>query len=68
MNGIIVIDGSWDSTLIDEPVELIVENGIVIDVKGGSLAATIRQSYGEVAKKLKAKDRKAGRSLSSDLE
>jgi leucyl aminopeptidase (aminopeptidase T) len=28
-------------------------------VKGGSLAATIRQSYGEVAKKLKAKDRES---------
>ena len=59
MNGTIVIDGSWDSTLIDEPVELIVENGTVIDVKGGSLAANIRQSYGEVAKKLKAKDRES---------
>ena len=59
MNGTIVIDGSWESTLIDEPVELIVENGTVIDVKGGSLAATIRQSYGEVAKKLKAKDRES---------
>jgi len=59
MNGTIVIDGSWDSTLIDEPVELIVEDGTVVDVKGGSLAATIRQSYGEVAKKLKAKDRES---------
>ncbi len=59
MNGMIVIDGSWDSTLIDEPVELIIEDGTVIDVKGGSLAATIRQSYGEVAKKLKAKDRES---------
>ena len=53
MNGTIVIDGSWDSTLIDEPVEFIVEDGTVVDVKGGTLAATIRQSYGEVAKKLK---------------
>ena len=59
MNGTIVIDGSWDSTLIDEPVEFIVEDGTVIDVKGGSLAATIRQSYGEVAKKLKTKDRES---------
>ena len=59
MNGTIVIDGSWDSTLIDEPVELIVEDGTVVDVKGGSLAATIRQSYGEVAKNLKAKDRES---------
>ena len=59
MNGTIVIDGSWDSTLIDEPVEFIVEDGTVIDAKGGSLAATIRQSYGEVAKKLKTKDRES---------
>ena len=59
MNGTIVIDGSWDSTLIDEPVEFIVEDGTVVDVKGGGLAATIRQSYGEVAKKLKAKDRES---------
>ena len=59
MNGTIVIDGSWDSTLIDEPVEFIVEDGTVVDVKGGSLAATIRQSYGEVAKKLKTKDRES---------
>ena len=59
MNGTIVIDGSWDSTLIEEPVEFIVEDGTVIDVKGGSLAATIRQSYGEVAKKLKTKDRES---------
>ena len=59
MNGTIVIDGSWDSTLIEEPVEFIVEDGTVIDVKGGSLAASIRQSYGEVAKKLKTKDRES---------
>ena len=59
MNGTIVIDGSWDSTLIDEPVEFIVEDGTVVDVKGGTLAATIRQSYGEVAKKLKTKDRES---------
>ena len=59
MNGTIVIDGSWDSTLIDEPVEFIVEDGTVVDVNGGTLAATIRQSYGEVAKKLKAKDRES---------
>ena len=59
MNGTIVIDGSWDSTLIDEPVEFIVEDGTVVDVKGGTLAATIRQSYGEVAKKLKAKDQES---------
>ena len=40
-------------------MEFIVEDGTVVDVKGGTLAATIRQSYGEVAKKLKAKDRES---------
>ena len=40
-------------------MEFIVEDGTVVDVKGGTLAATIRQSYGEVAKKLEAKDRES---------
>ena len=33
MNGVIVIDGTWESTLLEEPLELTVENGIVIDIK-----------------------------------
>ena len=36
MNGTIVIDGTWESTLLDEPLELTIENGIVVDIKGGS--------------------------------
>ena len=56
MNGTIVIDGSWDSTLVDEPVVLQIENGLVVDVKGGTAAAQIRQTFGEAAKRLKAKD------------
>ena len=38
MNGTIVIDGTWESPILDEPLELIVENGIVIDIKGDSTA------------------------------
>ncbi|MDP6869617.1 MAG: aminopeptidase [Candidatus Poseidoniaceae archaeon] len=57
MNGTIVIDGTWESTLLDEPLELTIEKGIVIDIKGDSTAAQIRQQFGEVASKLKSKDR-----------
>ncbi len=56
MNGTIVIDGSWDSDLVDEPVVLQVENGLIVDVKGGTAAAQIRQTFGEAARRLKSKD------------
>ena len=57
MNGTLLINGSWDSSLLDQNIELQIENGIVIDVKGGTIAANIRQEFGEVAKKLRSKDR-----------
>ena len=57
MNGTIVIDGTWESTLLEEPLELIVENGIVIDIKGDATAAQIRQQFGEAASRLRSKDR-----------
>ena len=57
MSGKVVIDGSWDATLLEEQIELEIENGIVIDVKGGTTAANIRQEFGEVARKLRSKDR-----------
>ena len=59
MNGTVVIDGSWESNLVDEPISLIVEDGIVMDVKGGTIAATIRQEFGEAAKRLRTKDRES---------
>ena len=59
MNGTVVIDGSWESNLVDEPISLIVEDGIVMDVKGGTIAATIRQEFGEAAKRLRSKDRES---------
>jgi len=56
MNGTVVIDGSWDSALVDEPVVLQIEDGLVVDVKGGTAAAQIRQAFGEAAKRLRSKD------------
>jgi leucyl aminopeptidase (aminopeptidase T) len=57
MNGTVVIDGSWESNLVDEPITFVIENGMVMDVKGGTIAATIRQEFGEAAKRLRTKDR-----------
>tara|TARA_B100000459_G_C8585051_1_gene205152 strand:+ start:234 stop:1406 length:1173 start_codon:yes stop_codon:yes gene_type:complete len=57
MNGTVVIDGSWESNLVDEPISLIIEDGSVVDVRGGTIAATIRQEFGEAAKRLRSKDR-----------
>ena len=57
MNGTIVFDGTWESTILDEPLEMIVENGIVIDIKGDSTAAQIRQQFGEAASRLRSKER-----------
>ncbi len=56
MNGTVVIDGSWDSALVDEPIVLQIEDGLVVDVKGGTAAAQIRQAFGEAAKRLRSKD------------
>ena len=57
MNGTVVIDGSWEANLVDEPITLVIEEGMVMDVKGGTTAATIRQEFGEAAKRLRAKER-----------
>lgn len=57
MNGTVVIDGSWESNLVDEPITFVIENGMVMDVKGGTIAAAIRQEFGEAAKRLRTKDR-----------
>lgn len=55
MNGRIVIDGSWDATLLEEPIEFVIENGLVIDVLGGPVAANIRQEFGEASSRIKNK-------------
>ena len=57
MNGTIVIDGSWESNLVDEPVTFTIEDGLVIDVKGGAIAASIRQEFGDAARRQNTKYR-----------
>ena len=59
MNGTLIIDGSWDADLLDEPIELKVEDGLVVVVKGGTEAAQIRSAFGEVAAKLKPKEQES---------
>ena len=41
MNGTIVIDGSWEGRMLEEPLTLKVEAGIVTEVSGGEIADEI---------------------------
>ena len=41
MNGTIVIDGSWEGRMLEEPLTLQVEEGIVTEVSGGEIADEI---------------------------
>jgi len=41
MNGTIVIDGSWEGRMLEEPLTLQVEGGIVTEVSGGEIADEI---------------------------
>jgi len=59
MNGKIVIDGSWDSNLLESPLTLHVKDGLVIDVEGGEMAELVRESYEAAAARLKPKDRES---------
>ena len=59
MNGKIVIDGSWDANLL-ELIELLIEDGLVVDVLGGQIAASIRQEFGEIASKISNKRKGIG--------
>ncbi len=57
MNGRLVIDGSWDSTLLEEPLVLTVKKGLVVDVSGGDTAEKIRDTYRRAAEKLRPKEK-----------
>ncbi|MBT3971538.1 MAG: aminopeptidase [Euryarchaeota archaeon] len=59
MEGVIVIDGAWDADLVNEEITLEIENGVVVDVTGGSEAAQIRHAFREAAARLKPKNREA---------
>ena len=45
MNGTIVIDGSWEGRMLEEPLTLQVEGGIVTGVSGGEIAEEIREVF-----------------------
>ena len=56
MNGKLVIDGSWDSTLLEEPLVFHVEDGLVNEVEGGKMAEKIKEVYELAARQLKPKE------------
>jgi len=56
MNGTIVVDGSFDSILLTEPLVMKVENGFVVEMTGGEEADKIRKIFESAASKLKQKD------------
>jgi leucyl aminopeptidase (aminopeptidase T) len=45
MTGKIVIDGSWDGKLLDEPLVLLVENGVIVNLSGGEMAEKINDIF-----------------------
>ncbi len=45
MNGIIVVDGSWEGELLSEPISFQVKKGVVEDVTGGEVAEKIKSVY-----------------------
>ena len=52
MNGKIVIDGSWEGNLIQEPIVMEVENGIVTNISEGEISEQINSIFAEVSKSL----------------
>ena len=52
MNGKIVIDGSWEGNLIQEPIIMEVENGIVTNITESEISEKINSIFAEVSKPL----------------
>lgn len=52
MNGRIVIDGSWEGNLIQEPIIMQVENGIVTNISESEISKKINSIFAEVSKPL----------------
>mgnify|MGYP003322191631 FL=1 len=52
MNGKIVIDGSWEGNLIQEPIVMEVENGIVTNITESEISEKINSIFAEVSKPL----------------
>ncbi len=49
MNGTIVIDGSWEGIMLEEPLTFQIEDGMVVSISGGDLANEIEGAF-ELAK------------------
>ncbi|MEE3270024.1 MAG: hypothetical protein VX204_02805, partial [Candidatus Thermoplasmatota archaeon] len=47
MSGKIVIDGSWEGVLLDEPITFLVEDGLVVSISGGEAAENIQAALDE---------------------
>ena len=52
MNGKIVIDGSWEGNLLQEPIVMEVENGIVTNILESEISEKINSIFAEVSKPL----------------
>jgi leucyl aminopeptidase (aminopeptidase T) len=52
MNGQIVIDGSWEGEIIDEPIIMKIENGVVTNISESSFTEKINSTFDEVSKPL----------------
>ena len=47
MNGKIVIDGSWEGTILEESISFLVEDGLVVSISGGEAAENIQSVLDE---------------------
>jgi len=47
LSGKIVIDGSWEGVLLDEPLTFLVEKGMVVSISGGELAESVESVLDE---------------------
>ena len=56
MSGRLVLDGSWEGTLIDEPVTLEIEQGVIASITGGEMASRIRKEFQDAVEPLRPKD------------
>jgi leucyl aminopeptidase (aminopeptidase T) len=56
MNGRLVMDGSWEGTMIEEPVTLEIEQGVIASITGGEMASRIRKEFQDAAEPLRPKD------------
>mgnify|MGYP001156728095 FL=1 len=52
MNGKIVIDGSWEGEVVDEPITMEVEKGVVTNISKSKFTESINETFDEIGKSL----------------